>query len=220
VDDHVCSGDRGRCHSRVREVAVDSLERMDLVRSLTVTQLLHERAPDEAGGSRDQDSHRGRVYWRACALLAALALAGCHGGSKQQPGPPPPAAKLTFRQLDAQQQRLVADYEPVSRALTGYELAYRDGNGLGAQTSSLRGVVRAALGRLRRDPATGGTARAKRLLVAGLTARGRALQLPPRSAAYLRAWNRSVIDAREALTLLQDIRDRARLIPLPEDSIS
>ena len=32
--------------------------------------------------------------------------------------------------------------------------------------------------------------------------------------------NRSVVDARRALTLMQDIRDRARLIPLPEDSIS
>ena len=185
-----------------------------------MTQLLHERAPDEAGGSRDQDSHRGRVYWRACALLVALALAGCHG-SKRQPGPPPPAPpKPSFRALDAEQQRLVADYEPVSRALTGYELAYRDRHGLAAETSALRGVVATALGRLRRDEATGGTARAKALLVAGLEARARALGEPAASAAYLRAWNRSVVDARRALTLLQDIRDRARLIPLPEDSIS
>jgi hypothetical protein len=51
-------------------------------------------------------------------------------------------------------------------------------------------------------------------------ARLRALNAPPASASYVRAWNRSVVDAREALTLLQDIRDRARLIPLPEDSIS
>ena len=29
-----------------------------------------------------------------------------------------------------------------------------------------------------------------------------------------------MVDARRALTLLQDIRDRERLIPLPEDSIS
>ncbi|MGZ4380692.1 MAG: hypothetical protein ACXVFC_01325 [Gaiellaceae bacterium] len=185
-----------------------------------MTQLLHERAPDEAGGSRDQDSHRGRVYWRACVLLATLTVAGCHG-SKQHAGPPPPAPpKLSFRALDAQQQRLVADYEPVSRALTGYELAYRDRQGLAAETSALRGTVAAALGRLRRDEATGGTARAKALLVAALSARARALALPPRSAAYLRAWNRSVVDARRALTLLQDIRDRERLIPLPEDSIS
>ena len=185
-----------------------------------MTQLLHERAPDEAGGSRDQDSHRGRVYWRACALLFALALAGCHG-SKQQPSPPPPAPpKPSFRALDAEQQRLVADYEPVSRALTGYELAYRDRQGLTAETSALRGVVATALDRLRRDKATGGTARAKALLVAGLEARARALGEPAASAAYLRAWNRSVVDARRALTLMQDIRDRERLIPLPEDSIS
>jgi hypothetical protein len=146
-------------------------------------------------------------------------LAGCHG-SKQQPGPPPPAPKLSFRALDAQQQRLVADYEPVSRALTGYELAYRDRQGLAAETSALRSAVATALDRLRGDRATGGTARAKALLVAGLEARVHALDEPPASAAYLRAWNRSVVDARRALTLLQDIRDRARLIPLPEDSIS
>ena len=213
------SGDRGLGHSRLGKVAVASLEGMNLVRSLPVTQLLHERAPDEAGGSRDQDSHRGRVYWRACALLGALALAGCHG-SKQQPGPPPPAPKLSFRALDAQQQRLVADYEPVSRALTGYELAYRDRQGLAAESGALRKAVTAALYRLRRDRATGGTARARALLVSGLSARARALSEPPGSAAYLRAWNRSVVDARHALTLLQDIRDRARLIPLPEDAIS
>ena len=193
---------------------------MDLVRSFPVTQLLHERSPDETGGSRDQDSHRGRVYWRASALLAVLALAGCHG-SKQQPGPPPPAPpKLSFRALDAEQQRLVADYEPVSRALTGYELAYRDRKGLAAETSALRSAVARALGRLRGDRATGGTERARLLLVAGLAARARALGEPPGSAGYLRAWNRSVVDARRALTLLQDIRDRERLIPLPEDSIS
>ena len=229
---------RGRVHDRLRprarerrvghaglgEVARAPLERVNLVRSLPVTQLLHERAPDEAGGSRDQDSHRGRVYCRVClllgALLATLALAGCHG-SKQQPGPPPPAPpKLSFRALDAQQQRLVADYEPVSRALTGYELAYRDRQGLAAETSTLRGIVARALGRLRGEHTTGGTERARLLLVAGLEARSRALGEPAATAAYLRAWNRSVVDARRALTLLQDIRDRERLIPLPEDSIS
>jgi hypothetical protein len=128
--------------------------------------------------------------------------------------------KLSFRALDAQQQRLVGDYEPVSRALTGYELAYRDRQGLAAETSALQSAVAKSLGRLRGDLATGGTARAKALLVAGLEARARALGEPPASAAYLRAWNRSVVEARRALTLLQDIRDRARLIPLPEDSIS
>ena len=149
----------------------------------------------------------------------ALTLAGCHG-SKQQPGPPPPAPKLSFRALDAQQQRLVADYEPVSRALTGYELAYRDQQGLADETSALRRVVTTALGRLRGDRATGGTERARLLLVAGLAARARALREPPGTAVYLHDWNRSVVDARRALTLLQDIRDRERLIPLPEDSIS
>ncbi len=149
-----------------------------------------------------------------------LALAGCHGSQKPGPPPPPPAPRLTFRQLDAQQQRLVADYEPVSRALTGYEIAYRDRRGLSAETRSFRSIVVAALARLRTDRATGETAQAKELLIAGLTARARALDQPPGSAGYTSAWNRSVVDARRALTLMQDIRDRARLIPLPEDSIS
>jgi hypothetical protein len=149
-----------------------------------------------------------------------LALAGCHGSQKPGPPPPPPAPKLTFRQLDAQQQRLVADYEPVSRALTGYEIAYRDRLGLSSRTRSFRRVVLTALARLRADAATGETAQAKELLIAGLTARARALDQPPGSDAYTSAWNRSVIDARRALTMMQDIRDRARLIPLPEDSIS
>jgi len=149
-------------------------------------------------------------------------LAGCHGSSKHlAPKPkPPPAPKLTFRELDAMQQRLVADYEPVSRALTAYEIAYRDRRKLPAATSSFRPVVTTALARLRRDRATGETAQAKRLLIEGLRARATALEQPPRSRAYTSAWNRSVVDARRALTLMQDIRDRARLIPLPEDSIS
>jgi hypothetical protein len=127
---------------------------------------------------------------------------------------------LTFRQLDAQQQRLVADYEPVSRALTAYEIAYRDRRRLAAQTRSLSRVVRTALRSLRNDRATGETARAKRLLIEGLTARAKALGEPPGSDLYARAWNRSVVDARRALTLMQDVRDQARLIPLPEDSVS
>lgn len=118
------------------------------------------------------------------------------------------------------QQRLVADYEPVSRALTGYELAYRDGKGLSAATASFRPVVAAALVRIRRDPADGETARAKALLISALESRVGALRRPPRSAGYTSAWKRSVVQARRALTLMQDIRDRARLIPLPEDSIS
>ena len=128
--------------------------------------------------------------------------------------------KLTFRELDAQHQRLVADYEPVSRALTAYELAYRDRRGLERQTRSFRPIVRLALARIRRDPASGETARAKSLLVAALEARLQALAAPPSGDRYQSEWNRSVVTARRALTLLQDIRDRARLIPLPEDSIS
>jgi hypothetical protein len=153
-------------------------------------------------------------------LGAALLLSGCHGSKEPAPKPPKPEPKLTFRQLDAQQQRLVADYEPVSRALTAYELAYRDRRGLDRQTRVFRPVVRAALTRVRRDPAVGATARAKTLLVAALQARLRALAAPPASEHYRREWNRSVVAARRAVTLLQDIRDRARLIPLPEDSIS
>jgi hypothetical protein len=152
-------------------------------------------------------------------LAAALLLGGCHGSKRPAPKPPKPEPKLTLRELDAQQQRLVADYEPVSRALTAYELAYRDRRNLEAQTRAFRPVVRRALARVRRDPASGETARAKSLLVAALEARLRALAAPPASR-YRSEWNRSVVNARRALTLLQDIRDRARLIPLPEDSIS
>jgi hypothetical protein len=118
------------------------------------------------------------------------------------------------------QQRLVSDYEPVSRALTAYEIAYRDRTGLPEARRSFRPVVVVALARLRRDQATGETERARELLVEGLAARARALTQTPGSPAYTTAWNRSVVDARRALTLMQDIRDRARLIPLPEDSIS
>jgi hypothetical protein len=147
-------------------------------------------------------------------------LGGCNGSKGPGPKPPKPEPKLTFRQLDAQHQRLVADYEPVSRALTAYQLAYRDRSGLAAQTRSFQGVVRTAIARVRQDRATGGTARAKKLLIEGLEARLRALAAPPSSERYNREWNRAVVAARRALTLLQDIRDRARLIPLPEDSIS
>jgi hypothetical protein len=38
--------------------------------------------------------------------------------------------------------------------------------------------------------------------------------------AYNVRWDRSLEKARAGLTVLQDIRDRARLIPLPEDSVS
>jgi hypothetical protein len=135
--------------------------------------------------------------------------------------------KLSFRALDAEQQRLVRDYQPVSRALTAYELAYREwrlrrlgASALAADARSFARVVVRSLARVRRDRATGSDAVAKALLVAALEARHRALRLPPASAAYRREWDRSVVAARRALTHLQDIRDRARLIPLPEDSIS
>jgi hypothetical protein len=39
-------------------------------------------------------------------------------------------------------------------------------------------------------------------------------------ARYRPSWDRSVVNARRALTLMQDVRDRARLIPLPEDAVS
>jgi hypothetical protein len=158
--------------------------------------------------------------------VAALLLAGCHGSKRRGPEPAP-VPKLSFRALDAQQQRLVADYQPVSRALTAYEVAYRDwrdgrlpAQALAARARVFRGVVRRALGRVRRDRATVEDARAKALLVAALEARADALSSPPASARYQNEWNRSVVAARRGLTLMQDLRDRARLIPLPEDSIS
>jgi len=209
------------------EVPAATLERLDLVSCVAVTQLFDDRASDETRGTRDQHSHRRRVYWRAFPLLAAgLALAGCQSSKPATPGSQP-APHLTYKALDAQHQRLISSYEPVSRALTAYEIAYRDWhNGrLGTQAmahriASFRAVVGSALGRLRQDPATGPTAGGKRLLVAALAARRSALGNPPGSERYRQEWTRSVVDARRALTLLQNIRDRARLIPLPEDSVS
>lgn len=154
---------------------------------------------------------------------------GCHGTQHPAPQPPKPRPlpKLSFRALDAEQQRLVGHYQPVSRALTGYELAYRDwrlgelgARGLAPHARSLARIVDRSLARVRKDPATGTDATAKALLVTALEARRRALALPPASDSYRREWNRSVVDARRALTILQDIRDRARLIPLPEDAVS
>ncbi len=153
---------------------------------------------------------------------------GCHDSRRPGPQPrPKPLPKLSFRALDAEQQRLVRDYQPVSQALTAYEEAYREWRSrrigaaaLAPHVRFLERVVARSLRRMRRDPATGADAGAKALLVAALEARHRALRLPPASAAYRRDWNRSVVDARRALTLLQDLRDRARLIPLPEDAIS
>lgn len=135
--------------------------------------------------------------------------------------------KLSFRALDAEQQRLVGDYQPVSRALTGYEIAYRSwrsghlsASGLRDQARVFALVISHSLGRVRGDPATGVDKRAKGLLLAALKARYLALAFEPGSSSYRREWNRSVVNARRALTLLQDIRDRARLIPLPEDAVS
>jgi len=228
VDDDVRlrSGDRGLRHARLGEIAVAPSERMDLVGSLPVTKLVDQRTADEPGGARDQDVHGGRVYWRACALLVVVLLAGCdHGKRRAQPEPPHPLQ--SFVALDREHQRLVRDYEPVSRALTAYELAFRDWR-LGRlpdavllrRAAAYRGVVRRSLELVRGDPATGETTRAKRLLLGALSARRTALGALPLLTRYEPAWNLSVVDARRALTLLQDIRDRARLIPLPEDAVS
>jgi hypothetical protein len=148
---------------------------------------------------------------------------GCHGSKKHEPPPP----KLSFRELDAMQQRLVAHYQPVSRALTAYELDYREWrlgrlskSGASTAAEKLRGVVVTAIGRIEHDRAAGKTAAAKKLLLAALEARRSALVVAPDGADYRKDWNHSVVDARRALTLMQDIRDRARLIPLPEDSVS
>jgi hypothetical protein len=154
-----------------------------------------------------------------------LLVAGCDHGKRRTV--PPPSPKQSFLALDAEHQRLVRDYQPVSAALTAYELAYRDWRAgrisrpvfLG-RAASFRGVVASSLRRVRRDPATGETTHAKRLFVAGLGARVTALEALPSLDRYAPAWSRSVVDARRGLTILQDIRDRARLIPLPEDSVS
>lgn len=152
-------------------------------------------------------------------------LAGCDHGKRRAEPPPPP--KQSFVALDREQQRLVADYEPVSAALTAWELAFRDWR-LGRLTrvvllrraATFHAVVARAQARIRSDAATGDTARAKRLLLGALDARGTALGALPLLARYQPAWERSVVGARRALTLMQDLRDRARLIPLPEDAVS
>jgi hypothetical protein len=122
----------------------------------------------------------------------------------------------------------VRDYQPVSFALTGYEIAFRDARAgrssrarLVATARRYRAVVSGSIGRVRRDPATGATADAKALLVEALVARRRALDaLVAGASDYAARWDESVVNARRGLTKLQDIRERARLIPLPEDSIS
>ena len=157
-----------------------------------------------------------------------VALAGCdHGGKRRTEPPPPPPPKQSFVALDGEQQRIVLDYEPVSAALTAYELDFRDWRlgrlsqaDLLARAHAYRAVVLAARGRLRGDPATSETKRAKRLFVDGLRARAAALAALPDLGRYTPRWNRSVVNARAGLTIMQDVRDRARLIPLPEDAVS
>jgi hypothetical protein len=155
-----------------------------------------------------------------------LLAGGCDNG-KRRTQPPPPAKHESFIALDREHQRLVADYEPVSRAMTAYELAYRDWRlgrlaapAIASRAAAYRTVVVEARRRVARDRATGETVRAKRLLVTALRARAGALQRAPGSSAYRADWDRSLEAARAGLTVLQDIRDRARLIPLPEDSVS
>ena len=156
-----------------------------------------------------------------------VALAGCDHGRKRTEPPPPPAPKQSFLALDREQQRIVQDYQPVSAALTAYELAFRDWR-LGrlsqaellARARSYRSVVLAAQDRVGADPATSETKRAKRLFVEGLEARAQALAALPEIGRYTPLWNRSVVNARAGLTIMQDVRDRARLIPLPEDAVS
>jgi hypothetical protein len=153
-------------------------------------------------------------------------IVGCDHG-KRRTEPQPPAPKLSFVALDREHQRLVHDYEPVSAAMTAYELAFRDWRlgrlsqtDLLARARSYRRVVRHARALLSGDRATGETRTAKRLLVAALGARAGALAALPDLQAYRPLWNRSEFSARAGLTVLQDIRDRARLIPLSEDSVS
>jgi hypothetical protein len=226
VDDHLGTrlGDRRVGDAVVGKVAVGTPEEVDLVGSVGVTKLVVKGATDEPGSAREQHLHGRRVYWRACALLTVLLLAGCdHGKRRTEPQPP----KLSIVALDREHQRLVHDYEPVSAAMTAYELAFRDWRlgrlsqtDLLARAGSYRRVVRQSRARLSGDRATGETRRAKRLLVVALTTRAGALAELPDLRAYRRLWDRSESSARAGLTVLQDIRDRARLIPLPEDSVS
>jgi hypothetical protein len=159
-------------------------------------------------------------------LGAVLLAAGCDHG-RRRVSPPPPPSRQSYVALDREQRRIVHDYQPASAALTDYELAFRNWRlgrlpqaALLRQARSYRVVVRRALARLRSDAATAETARAKRLLVEALQARAAALVALPALAEYRPRWDRSLAKARAGLTVLQDIRDRARLIPLPEDSVS
>jgi hypothetical protein len=156
-------------------------------------------------------------------------LAGCFGGGKHraQPQPQPPGPQQSFLALDREQQRIVHDYQPVSAALIAYELDFRDWRldhlsqaNLLARARNYRSVVLTAHDRVRADPATSETQRAKSLFVEGLQARAEALAALPDLGRYAPLWNRSVVNARAGLTIMQDVRDRVRLIPLPEDAVS
>jgi hypothetical protein len=211
-----------------RKIAVPPLKTENLVRIFPSLKLLDERAPDEARSACNQDLHRRRVYW-AALLATSLTLVAC-GGHKAAMTPRTTTGSGPFFALDAQHQRLVSDYEPVSRRLYDYEVAFgrRQSGGISrkelhAAALDLRTVVRTSIQRIKGDSAAGATATAKRLLLEALEARDRALDALITGSdlhAYQRNWDRSVVLAREALTKLQDIRDRARLIPLPEDSVS
>ena len=120
------------------------------------------------------------------------------------------------------------DYEPVSAAMTAYELAFRDWRlGRLSQTELLARARSYRRRRARtRAPSSAATARPARRAARSScwsprSARGpSALAALPDLQAYRPLWNRSESSARAGLTVLQDIRDRARLIPLPEDSVS
>ena len=90
-------GDGRLGHAVLGEVAVAPLERVNLVGSIPVTKLVDQRAADEAGCSRDQDIHGRRVYWRACALLAAVLVAGGCNEGKRRASPPPPQTRRSWR---------------------------------------------------------------------------------------------------------------------------
>jgi hypothetical protein len=193
---------------------------------------LDDRASNESGRARDEDPHRRGVYVRVFAFVGcALALAGCRHAAQHRTAP-----HLSYAALDAEQQRLVRVYQPVSRAMYGYEIAYRSWtsgqapSGTAARAAArFRVVVARSLRRLRAAPAVGETADAKALLLEALRSRRRALDTLRADVAdgrttpsgdYVDRWDRSLVYARRGLTKLQDIRDHARLIPIPEDSIS
>src|SRR6185437_16225924 len=170
VDDRVRARvrDRGLGDPVLGEIAVLPPEREDLVGSVAVAKLVLEGATDEAGSAREQHLHRRRVYSGAVVLLAALALAGCDHGKRRTEPKPPPAPKLSFVALDREHQRLVRDYEPVSAAMTAYELAFRDWRlgrlpqpALLARARSYRAVVRHARPRGRSGSSSPGSAHAR-----------------------------------------------------------